>query len=346
MTKSRKYKLLLVVLVIISVLAAILYWKSHHTEKSDQQIVLYGNVDIRQVQLAFNGNQRIANILVKEGDIVKEGQLMATLDKQRLEALVGNREAKVAAQNQVVNRMIAGTRKEEIRKARADVEKAKAEAQVAELTAHRVKYLVNKGALSQQKEDDSLADFKAAKARLKAADEILELAIAGPRKEDIHEAKATLRAYEEDLSLALRELADADLVAPLDGVIENRLLEPGDMASPEKPVFTVAITDPMWVRAYLSETDLGKIKYGMKAIVTTDSYPDKRYEGWVGFISPTAEFTPKSVETREVRTKLVYQVRVFVRNPQGELLLGMPAVVKIPLNQPLSEAILPGNKAY
>ena len=213
------------------------------------------------------------------------------------------------------------------------MEKAEAEAKVAEITARRVRYLTKKGALSQQKLDDTIADLDAANARLKAAKEVLELAIAGPRKEDIAEAKATLRAYEQDLALARRELADADLIAPLDGVIENRILQPGDMASPETPVFTIAITDPLWVRAYVSETDLGKIRLGMKAEVTTDSYPGKHYEGWVGFISPTAEFTPKTVETREVRTKLVYQVRVFVHNPQGELRLGMPAVVTIPLNQ-------------
>jgi len=314
-------------------------WKSYHRGKAETSLVLYGNVDIRQVQLAFNGNQRIANILVNEGDRIKKGQLLATLEKQRLEALVGSRKAKVAAQAQVVDRLEAGTREEEIRKARADVEKAEAEAKVAEITAHRVRYLTKRGALSQQKEDDTIADLDAARARLKAAKEVLELAIAGPRKEDIAEAKATLRAYEQDLALALRELADADLLAPLDGVIENRLLEPGDMASPQNPAFTIAITDPLWVRAYVSETDLGKIRLGMKAEVRTDSYPAKHYEGWVGFISPTAEFTPKTVETREVRTKLVYQVRVFVHNPQGELRLGMPAVVTIPLDQQLSDEI-------
>lgn len=339
MTKSPRRILIVAMLVIMAAGGTIWLWKSYHRGKAETSLVLYGNVDIRQVQLAFNGNQRIANILVNEGDRIKKGQLLATLEKQRLEALVGSRKAKVAAQTQVVDRLESGTREEEIRKARADVEKAEAEAKVAEITAHRVRYLTKRGALSQQKEDDTIADLDAARARLKAAKEVLELAIAGPRKEDIAEAKATLRAYEQDLALALRELADADLLAPLDGVIENRLLEPGDMASPQNPAFTIAITDPLWVRAYVSETDLGKIRLGMKAEVRTDSYPAKHYEGWVGFISPTAEFTPKTVETREVRTKLVYQVRVFVHNPQGELRLGMPAVVTIPLDQRLSDEI-------
>jgi HlyD family secretion protein len=109
------------------------------------------------------------------------------------------------------------------------------------------------------------------------------------------------------------------------------------MAFPETPVYTLALTNPVWVRAYVSEPDLGKIKLGMSAEVSTDSYPGKVYKGWVGFISPTAEFTPKSVETTEERTKLVYQVRIYVCNSQNELRLGMPATVVIPLNQTLKE---------
>ena len=124
------------------------------------------------------------------------------------------------------------------------------------------------------------------------------------------------------------------LVAPSDGVIQDRILEVGDMASPQKPVFTIALTTPLWIRAYVDEPDLGKVVPGMAAIVKTDSYPGKDYHGWVGFISPTAEFTPKPVETSQLRTRLVYQVRVFVDNPQNELRLGMPATVILPLDQP------------
>jgi multidrug resistance efflux pump len=166
-----------------------------------------------------------------------------------------------------------------------------------------------------------------------SASEAHQLMVLGPRQEDVAAAQATLEVYEADQELAQRELADAKLYAPTNGVIQNRLLEAGDMASPQKPVFTLALDDPLWVRAYLPETDLGKIRLGMKATVATDSFSGKAYDGWVGFISPAAEFTPKSVETAEVRTRLVYQVRVFVGNPRHELRLGMPAVVTIPLPQ-------------
>jgi HlyD family secretion protein len=135
-------------------------------------------------------------------------------------------------------------------------------------------------------------------------------------------------------------LDDAKLMAPSNAVVRTRLLEPGEMSSPQKPVFSLAITDPKWVRAYVSEPDLGKVHPGMTASVAVDSFPNQRFEGWVGFISPVAEFTPKSVQTEELRTSLVYEVRVFVKDPSDSLRLGMPATVFLSLNSgesPLGE---------
>ena len=165
-----------------------------------------------------------------------------------------------------------------------------------------------------------------------AAQALLDLVIAGPRQEDIAEARATLQALQAQLESARIERIDARLYAPSPGVIQERLLEPGDMASPQKPVFNLALTDPVWVRAYVPEPDLGKIALGMNAEVETDSFPGKRYPAWIGFISPTSEFTPKSVEVRQLRTRLVYQAAVFVRSPDDELRLGMPATVRVFLN--------------
>ena len=174
-------------------------------------------------------------------------------------------------------------------------------------------------------------------ARREAAKETLRLAQLGPRKEDIAAAEATQQADEAALALTQKQLADATLYAPDDGIIQDRILEPGDMASPQRPVYTLALADPVWVRAYVQGPDLGKIRPGMHAEIASDSYPDKRYQAWLGYISPTAEFTPKSVETTEVRSNLVYQVRIFVCNPQDELRLGMPVTVTIPLKQPASD---------
>jgi len=332
-------KLIRIVILVLLVggLAAVLwFWRHREPGTAEEQLVLFGNVDIRQVQLAFNGNERIAALLAEEGDRVNAGQLLARLDTQRLEPKAASREAQVRAQSEVVARLEAGNRPEEVRKAKADLEAARADLENAELTYKRIIQLTTQGVDTAQRKDDARATLDVAKARETAAKEAYDLMVVGPRKEDIAAARATLQAYEADLALARRELADAQLYAPTNGVIRNRILEPGDMASPQKPVFTLALDDPVWVRAYVSETDLGKIRTGIKAEVTTDSFPGKRYPAWIGFISPTAEFTPKTVETTEVRAKLVYEVRAFVPNPWGELRLGMPAVVTVPLNQPQS----------
>jgi len=177
-----------------------------------------------------------------------------------------------------------------------------------------------------------------AEAKLVVAQKALALAIAGPRQEEVAEAEARLRSAEAQLALLQQALVDAQLVAPVAAVVRTRLLEPGEMASPQKPVFALAITDPKWVRAYVSEPDLGKVYPGMAAFVMVDSFPERRFEGWVGFISPVAEFTPKAVQTEELRTSLVYEVRIFVQDPADVLRLGMPATISLPLDQRLPQA--------
>ncbi len=326
------------VIVVIVIVAGLWFWHDRNQAASHVQLVLYGNVDIRQAQLAFNDSERITALLVQEGDRVTNGQCLATLDTRRFQANVANRAAVADAQRAVVARLLAGNRPQDIRKSKADLEVARADAVNARLTAQRVRDLRAQSVNSAQELDDAQAALNAAEARLQAAQEAYDLMVIGPRQEDIASAKATLQANEAALTLAQCEQDDAKLYAPANGVIQNRILEPGDMASPALPVFTLALDDPVWVRAYVAETDLGKIQPGMKAEVTTDSFPGKHYAGWIGFISPTAEFTPKPVETRDVRTKLVYEVRVFVHNPQGELRLGMPAVATIPLPQPAPAA--------
>ena len=311
------------------------YWRTQHDRAiADTALSIYGNVDVRQVQLAFNGSERIDQMLVQEGNPVKKGQLLATLDTKRLEQNVAFRQSQVAAAQQALLRLQAGNRPEEIRKAQADAEAAKIDADNAERTYQRLVELVKQRFIAKQQADNAKSTAEAAQARSNAAHEVWKLANLGPRKEDIAAAQAALQANEASLAIARKDLADASLYAPSDGVIQDRILEPGDMASPLRPVYTLALTNPIWIRAYVSGTELGKIKPGMRARISTDSFPGKYYDGWIGYISPSAEFTPKSVETEEVRSDLVYQVRVFTCNTQNELRLGMPATVMIHLDQP------------
>ena len=333
MTVQRKILVVLLIAVILGAVGAVVWHFTRERSADNHALTLYGNVDIRQVQLAFNGSERIATMAASEGDQVKKGQLLATLDTVRLENNVKLQQAQLSSQQQQVARLEAGSRPEEILKAEADVDAARIAADNARQTYERQKDLVARHFVAQQQADDALAAADAAQARYQSMHETLKLVRMGPRKEDIAAAKAMMRASQAALDVARKALADASLHAPENGIIQERILEPGDMASPQRPVYTLALTDPVWVRAYVQGPDLGKLQQGMRAEVGTDSFPGKRYRAWVGYISPTAEFTPKSVETTEVRSSLVYQVRIFVCNPQGELRQGMPATVTIPLGQ-------------
>jgi HlyD family secretion protein len=295
-------------------------------------LVLYGSVDLRQVELAFNNSERIAAVLVEEGDRVSRGDIVARLDTGRLLPQVREAAARVAAQHEVVEKLYHGSRPEEIAQARANVESAKADAINARAQYERRKTLAQNSAISQQDLDNAKAALDVANAKLALNQKALDLAIAGPRAEDIGEAEAELEGDDAQLALLRQELADAQLVAPVDAVVRARLMEPGEMASPEKPVLSLAVINPKWVRAYVPEPDLGKLQTGMTASVTVDSFPNRQFQGWVGFVSPVAEFTPKTVQTVELRTSLVYEVRVFVKDPADRLHLGSPASVHLITN--------------
>jgi HlyD family secretion protein len=324
-----KRTLLVLMAMLLAVAAAGLIWWHSRRDVAPAELRLYGNIDVRQVQLAFNNSERITAVLAQEGDRVQQGQVVARLDTSRLLPQVAQAEAMASAQRQVYERLRSGSRPEEIAQARANVDLAKADAVNARQLYERYRSLIGERAVSRQELDNAKAAMDVAEAKLVVSQKALDLLIAGPRKEEVGEAEAHWKAAEAQLTFLRQQLADAALVAPINGVVRTRILEPGDMATPQKPVFSLAITDPKWVRAYASETDLGKVHPGMPATVVVDSFPSRRFEGWIGFVSPVAEFTPKTVQTDELRTSLVYEVRVFVKDPSDELRLGMPATVYV-----------------
>lgn len=330
-------RMVVIVLLLVALIGGVagLTWWFTQRDSAARELVLHGNVDLRQVQLSFNHSERIAAVLVQEGDRVRQGQVLARLDTRRLEPQVAQAEAQAAAQRQVVQRLRSGSRPEEIAQARANVESAKADAGNARQQYERLKSASEGSAgraVRQQDVDNAKTALQVAEAKLAVNQKALDLAVAGPRKEEVAEAEARLKANEAQLTLLRQQLDDAQLVAPIDAVVRTRVMEPGEMSSPQRPVFSLAVTDPKWVRAYVSEPDLGKTSPGMTASVVVDSFPDRRFEGWVGFISPVAEFTPKTVQTEELRTSLVYEVRVFVKDPSDDLRLGMPATVYLTLS--------------
>lgn len=301
-------------------------------DRSRDTLTLYGNIDIRSARLSFTEPERIARVMAEEGDRVKKGDILAKLQSDRLQARIRQADAEIAAQQQVVNRLVEGTRVQVIEQARAEADAARVQVKNAAQNLARIKKTAATGATSQQALDDAAARLEVERARLRVREKALNLALEGPRKEDIAAAKSRLDALNASLSLLNVRLEDTALRAPSAGTIENRILEPGEMAGPASPVFLLALTDPKWVRAYVPEPDLGLIQLGMRAVIQSDSFPNRHFAGWVGFISPEAEFTPKSVETPELRTKLVYEARIFVRDPNDLLRLGMPVTVKIDRN--------------
>ena len=318
----------LVILLVLLAAAGTAVWLIYRKTPSgpEDKAVLYGNVDLRQVDLAFLISERIDSVLVDEGDTVVPGQKLATLETVRL-----RQAADEARQNYL--RVKNGPRAEEIAQARANVQAAEATLNNAGMRSKRLEALAATKSISRQEADDAVASRQVAAANLDVARKQLELLLAGSREEDVAQALAQYNQAKASLTIREQNLKDAVLYAPGNGVVRNRILEKGDMASPQKPVYNISLNHTKWVRAYLTESQLGKVKPGFSATVRNDSFPDTGFKGTVGFISSVAEFTPKNVETPDLRTALVYEVRIIVDDPDNRLRLGAPATVTIPLDQ-------------
>lgn len=343
-------KIAVVVLLAIIAIAAGSWWYFWRPAPETDHLTLYGNVDIRQVSLAFENSGRVNEMRVEEGDQVKKGQVLATLDTRTLTLQADQAKAQVAAQEQALLKLENGSRPEEVEQLQAQVKAAEAEARQADIRHKRLKDIATRSggqAISKQEVDDTLAQAQVAQAQLENQRKALKLAQIGPRTEDIAQAQAQLDAAKANLALLEHQLELSVLKSPTDAVVRARLLEPGDMASPSNSAYTLALTSPKWVRAYVNEVQLGHVKADMPATVITDSHPDESISGRVGYISPVAEFTPKNVQTEELRTSLVYEVRILVDDADNRLRLGMPATVNIALDDTVSDRdgkLAPGNR--
>lgn len=257
--------------LIASVTVYHFYTKTH----TPLNVTLYGNVDIRDVNVGFRVSGRLLSLKVDEGDKVQTGQLLGQLDPDPYLREVNSAKALVAQQEAALS--------------------------YAQTVFAREKKLFGTGASSVDRYQNAQAS--------------------------LDQAKAGLDRAKADLSLATLRLQDTNLYSPSDGVILTRAVEPGTMLNVNNPVLTISLTNPVWVRAYISEPQLSKAKQGTKVSVYSDSHPDKAYEGVIGFVSPLAEFTPKTVETSDLRTELVYRLRIVVQDPNQELRQGMPVTV-------------------
>jgi HlyD family secretion protein len=323
-------RLRLAALVAVLAVAGVAAWSFLKNPSADPgALVLTGNVDIRQVNLAFNVEGRIESMLVHEGDHVETGQKLATVENSYYRDALNIARARVEAQRAQVAKLVAGSRTEEIALARANVAEAEAALANARSVRQRQYELAKRDVISQQILEDAETAFDRAQARREVVKQQLALAIAGPRQEDILAARAQLTADESTLSLIERRVTDTVLLAPSSGTILTRVLEPGAVVLPNSTVYALAVTDPVWIRTYVPETAMGKLKPGMPVTVSTDTPGGRTYTAQVGFISPTAEFTPRAVETLELRSSLVYRVRLIVKDADDGLRQGMPVTISL-----------------
>lgn len=322
----------IIIIAVAALLAGGLAWWLWPDQSDDGVLRLYGNVDIREVELAFRQPGRVATMVFEEGDVVVSGQVMARLDDQPYRDGLAAVQAELAVAQAGRDKLRSGSRPQEIEQAKETVSQAQAAYREAQDSFSRQDRLLASGAISPGMIDSARAARDQTAARLASAKAALSLARDGSRSEDIAAGEARVAVAEAALAQARTALADTELVAPSDATVLSRIREPGSMVASSSAVYSLSLRDPVYLRAYVSEPDLGRIAPGTPVRVHTDS-SDKVYQGQIGFISPRAEFTPKTVETTDLRTDLVYRLRVVVADADDGLRQGMPVTVDVDTGQ-------------
>lgn len=331
----RKRLILVVALCVVALAALLTRGFGLLPARGSGALTLNGNVDIRQVDLGFRIAGRIARIPFDEGDRVSAGAVLAELDPQPLDDQLAAAEAQVASAAAQYAKQHAGNRQQDIAQAAAQLADRNAQLAKAREDLERRRSLVASGAISQAVWQATEAAYASAQAQAQAAEQALSLQRAGFRPEDIAVARADEADAVARRNTVRTDLADSVLHAPNDGVILTRAREPGAIVQAGETVLTLTIDRPMRVRAYIDEPDLGRLSPGMAAEVSTDG-SSHVYHGTIGYIAPTAEFTPKTVQTQALRADLVYRLRIIVTDPDDGLRQGQPVTVRIPAARPRS----------
>jgi HlyD family secretion protein len=322
-----------IIIAIIVVAAAFAGYK--YTRSSDKQnantLKLSGNIETIEAEVSFKIAGRLEKRLVDEGDTVKAGQLVAVIDSTELQDQVRLQRAQANAAQEDLRELVAGSRPEEIASGEAALAQAQADEQRLRADRERYTFLYKKELISTQAYDAAVTAHEVAVAKVRDASERLTLLRKGPREEKIAQARARLDSARQSLAVADTRLGYVTVNSPTTGVVLAKHVEPGEYVSAGTPIVTVGQMDKVWLRAYVDETDLGRVKLGQSVCVTTDTYPGRQYLGRIGFISSEAEFTPKMVQTQKERVKLVYRIKIDIDNPNMDLKPGMPADATIQL---------------
>lgn len=326
-------RFVLIAIIIIAVGVAVVMKKRFSGIQDDGTLFLSGNVEVTEIDLGFKISGRIMELFAQEGDRVGKGDKLAVLDSSELEAVVSQSRAGLNEALARLEDLKAGARSQEIEQAKANVASAEAELDKARKDYERAKGLFETGIVSAQDVDSAKKVYDVAVSQHQKSLEALSLVKEGARREEVSAAGDRVKQAAASLRVSEERLKDAVLYAPVSGVTLQRSVEPGETVAVGTPVYTIGDMENPWVKVYVKEDKLGLVKLGQKASVTVDSYPGKIYEGKVTFISSEAEFTPKNVQTQEERVKLVFGVKVAVKNVNDELKPGMPADVKIKLQK-------------
>lgn len=284
-----------------------------------------GTIEATEVDVCPEVGGRIVSLQVEAGEQVKAGQVIAVLDQAQLQAQVEGARAALARARAHLEDLEAGAREEEKGEAAAALEQARVSRERAARDWERVAALYEAGAVSEQERDRARTALELAEAQLKAAEQRLALVEAGARPGVIAQARQEVRQAQAALAQAEVALSRTVIRAPVSGTVLLKNFEVGEIAAPGVPVVTLADLRQMWLRLYLPEPDLGRVKLGAEVEVSVDSFPNRTFRGKITEISQQAEFTPKFVQTKKERVNLVFAVKVLVPNPEGLLKPGMPA---------------------
>ncbi|MBE8595620.1 secretion protein HlyD [Xenorhabdus sp. BG5] len=322
---SKKFALtLLALIVVISAIVGIYYYQ----EQNSRVITLYGNVDVRTVNLSFRVAGKLANLQVDEGDAITVGQMIGRLDDAPFINALNQAKATRDVAKANLAKAEAGYRSEEIAQVRAEVKQKKSAFHFADSFLKRQQGLWQSKTISANDLENARTGRNQALAAYQAAKDKLRQFETGYRIEEIAAAKAQLIQAEATVAQAELNLKDTQLTSPSAGMILTRAIEPGTMLAAGNTVFTLSLTNPVWIRAYIDEPNLNQAIAGREVLIYTDGRKNQPYHGKIGFVSPTAEFTPKNVETPDLRTDLVYRLRIIVLDPDEGLKQGMPVTLR------------------
>lgn len=319
----RKIPLLAVIAIALAIVVTIIFLR--RSPETTGELKISGTIEVTSTELSFKVPGRLTERLVDEGEMVQAGQVVARLDADELR---NERDARLAQQRAAeagLADLRAGSRREDIAQSRAVLERRRAEADRLASDARRMEELFRREVVPLKDLEAARAARDASAASVREARERLGLLKSGPRPDAVREKSAQADAAQAALAQAETRLSQSVLTSPLTGLVLAKHAEPGEMVAAGGAIVTVGEMDQVWLRGYIPEYELGKVKVGQTARVTVDTWPDRAFEGRVSFISPQAEFTPKNVQTEKERVKLVYRIKITLPNPQMELKPGMPA---------------------